>query len=146
MNHELLILDPKVSSSMLEPLLALDILMADPIRWAPQLADRPVDGIRVLPSSRLRTVLYAWAKERGIPCATASSAQDWLGSVGGVLIFDHETRVEAGELLSAFGVPLIYFDLEQGAFMPLDSTDLSPAILSVASPDFRPSVSQVGEG
>ena len=77
MNHELLILDPKGSSSMLEPLLALDILLADPTRWAPQLADRPFDGVRVLPSSRLRTVLYAWAKERGIRCATAAADHDW---------------------------------------------------------------------
>jgi hypothetical protein len=145
-NHELLILDPKASSSMLEPLLALDILMADPIRWAPQLADRPVGGVRVLPSSRLRTVLYAWANERGIPCATATPDQDWLSSVGGVLIFDRETRAEAGELLSAFGVPLIFFDLEQGAFLPLDSAELSPAILSVASPNFSSSVLEVGEG
>ena len=131
---------------MLEPLLALDILLADPTRWAPQLADRPFDGVRVLPSSRLRTVLYAWAKERGIRCATAAADHDWLSTVGAVLIFDRETRVEAGELLSAFGVPIVYFDLEQGAFLQVDGAELPPSILSVASPVFAEPVFGAGEG
>lgn len=146
MNHELLILDPKGSSSMLEPLLVLDILIAAPTRWAPQLIERPFDGFRILPTSRLRTVLDTWAKDRGMRCSVANSDDDWLCSVGAVLIFDHETRVEAGALLSAFGVPVVHFDLEQGAFIDSDDAEMSPIVLSVASPQFNEATSGVSEG
>jgi len=126
--------------------LALDILIANPSRWAPQLVDRPFDGVSILPDSPLRTVLEAWAKERGMRCSVASSGKDWLATLGAVLIFDTETRVEAGALLSAFGVPLVHFDLEQGSFIAPERVELSPALLSVPSPDFGQATSSAGEG
>jgi len=146
MSNQLLVLAPKSSTSMLEPLLALDILIANPSRWAPQLIDRPFDGVSILPDSQLRTVLEAWAKERGMRYSVASPSEDWLATIGAVLIFDTETSVEAGALLSAFGVPVVHFDLEQGSFIASEPIELSPVLLSVRSPDFDEVMSNASEG
>ena len=131
---------------MLEPLLALDILIADPARWAPQLIERPFDGVSILPDSQLKTVLEAWAKERGMRCSVVSSREDWLATIGAVLIFDNQTRIEAGALLTAFGIPMVHFDLEQGAFIAPDLVELSPVVVSVPSPDFGEAALSLSDG
>ena len=110
MNQELLVLDPKCSSSMLEPIMVVDLLLSSPSRWVAGLDDFVIGGVCHLPSSSLRTVLNEWASQRGLSCRSADHQNNWLGQIGAVLVFDEQTRSEGGELLAAFGVPVIYFD------------------------------------
>lgn len=117
MNQELLVLDPKTSSSMLEPIMVVDLLLSSPSRWVDGLDDFTIGAVRYLPSSSLRTVLNEWALQRGISCQVAGHNRDWLSQIGAVLVFDEQTRGEGGELLAALGVPVIYFNLEKGTFI-----------------------------
>ncbi|MGB0647036.1 MAG: hypothetical protein ACPGQS_07665 [Bradymonadia bacterium] len=146
MNQELLILDPKGSSSMLEPIMVVDLLLSSPSRWVDGLDDFMLGGVCCLPSSSLRTVLNEWALQRGLSYRVAAHQDNWLGQIGAVLVFDEQTRREGGELLAAFGVPVIYFDLQKGTFVSVIEDARVNFPLGPSSPKLNTEIDEVENG
>lgn len=139
MRCELLVIDPRDSTSMLEPLSVLEVFMAAPYRWHPNLLDTSLDGIRVLPTSRLYPVLRTWTRERGLRLETATASEDWLTHVAAVLIFDTQSAASLGELFASMGVDVVYFDLEQGRFSTVDFIERTATLMAIQPPEEQPS-------
>ena len=116
MRRDLLILDPLESTSILEPLSALDVFMAAPHRWYPKLLDQSLDSIRVLATSGLQSVLRSWARDRGFRFDVADGSTPWFQNVAAVLVFDPTSAQALGGLLGAMNIDVICFDLAQGTF------------------------------
>ena len=115
MSSELLVIEPSGSSSMLGPLFALEIFLARPHRWDDSFLDKTFDGIRILPNSRLTTVLSAWTKERGFRFSTIGTDEPLNEQVDAVLLFDDDASTAMRSFLEALGIQTITIDLESGS-------------------------------
>ena len=108
--------------------------MAAPYRWHPNLLDTCLDGLRILPTSRLQPVLRTWTEERGLRLETATASEDWLTHVAAVLIFDTQSAASLGELFAAMGVDVVYFDLEKGRFSAIDFIERTASLMAIQPP------------
>ena len=140
MSCDLLVIEPSDSSSMLGPVFALEVFLARPHRWRASFLDTAFGGIRVLPNSRLGTVLKAWAKERGLRFSVIRADEPLNEQVSAVLTFGNDASATIQEVLVALGVETVTIDLDSGVILDGDPkiANISPLVPSRPSgPEIR---------
>ena len=134
MSSELLVIEPSDSSSMLGPLFALEIFLARPHRWDDSFLDKTFDGIRILPNSRLTTVLSAWTKERGLRFSTIVTEEPLNEQVDAVLLFGDDASIAMRSFLEALGIQTVTIDLESGSLTGMGRRPETATPLVVSPP------------
>ena len=134
MSSELLVVEPTDSTSMLGPLFALEVFLARPHRWDASLLDKTFDGIRILPGSRLTTVLSAWTKERGLRLTTIGIDTPLNEQVNAALVFGNETSEPVRSVLGALGVRSVTIDLDSGSMTTRSALSETGSPLAVSPP------------
>ena len=134
MSSQLLVIDPSQSTSMLGPLFALEVFLARPHRWQPSFLDKTFDGIKVLPTSRLKPVFSTWSRERGLRFSEVGADQPLNEQVDAVLLFGNDASAAMCGFVSALGIEAITIDLESGTVTSQDDSNEHTSPLAVVPP------------